>query len=205
MIEKLFFYEFMGTDFYHTAYSFFVYGFCCWVMECIFETIRQKKLVYNRGFNKGPFCTIYGVAYLFVYFVMKPLDGKWIALFFLGMIYATLLEYVTAVLLDKLFHQKLWDYTDMPFSFQGRINLFISLAWGGLIVLFFAVLQPTVIHLIDLIPVRFGYPIVNVLIWIYFIDLAFSFASRSKFGKNMKDKFDDKKEEIKMHFRGGRA
>lgn len=205
MIEKLFFYPIMGIDFYHTAYSFFFYGFACWIMECVFESIRQKQLILNRGFNKGPFCTIYGVAFLFVYFVMKPLDGKWLLLYFVGMLYATFLEYITAVLLDKLFHQKLWDYTDIPFSFQGRINLFISLAWGFLVVLMFAFIQPNVMRLIDLIPVRFGYPIINILIWVYFIDLAFSFAIRSKFGKNMKDKFDDKKEELKVRIRGGRS
>lgn len=205
MLKQLFFYPFMGIDFYHVAYSFFVYGFACWVMECVFESIRQKKLVYDRGFNRGPFCTIYGVAFLFVYFVMKPLDGRWVLLYFVGMLYATLLEYVTAVLLDKLFHQKLWDYSDMPCSFQGRINLFISLAWGGLIVLVFALIQPNVIRLIDLIPVRIGYPLIHVLIWIYFIDLAFSFAIRSKRGKDMMDKFGDKKEQLMMRIRGGRS
>lgn len=204
MLEKLFFYEFMGIDFYHTAYSFFFYGCACWLMECVFESLRQKKLVYDRGFNKGPICTIYGVAFLFVYFVMKPLDGRWVLLYFVGMLYATVLEYVTAVLLDKLFHQKLWDYTGIPCSFQGRINLFISLAWGALVVLMFAVFQPIVIYLIDLIPISIGYPLIHVLIWIYFIDLGFSFASRSRFGQNMKEKFDNKKEEIMIRVRGGR-
>lgn len=205
MIEQLFFTEFRGLDFYHTAYSFFFYGCACWLMECIFESIRQKKFVYDRGFNQGPICTIYGVAFLFVYFVMKPLDGKWLPLYFIGMLYATVLEYVTAVLLDKLFRQKLWDYTNMPCSFQGRINLFISLAWGALVVLMFAVIQPNVMRLINLIPVRVGFPIINILIWLYFMDLAFSFAIRSKYGKSMKEKLDDKKEEIKVRIRGGRV
>lgn len=180
MIEQFFFYKFMGTDFYHTAYSFFFYGCACWLMECIFESIRNKKIILDRGFNKGPICTIYGLAYLFIYFVMKPLDGKWFLLYVVGALFATALEYVAGVLLEKLFHQKLWDYTDFPLNFQGRICLFISLAWGLLVVLFFALFQPTVVHLIDLIPVRFGYPIIKVLILIYFIDLAFSFITRGK-------------------------
>ena len=205
MIEQLFFTEFRGLDFYHTAYSFFFYGCACWLMECIFESIRQKKFVYDRGFNQGPICTIYGVAFLFVYFVMKPLDGKWMPLYFIGMLYATVLEYVTAVLLDKLFRQKLWDYTNMPCSFQGRINLFISLAWGALVVLMFAVIQPNVMRLINLIPVRVGFPIINILIWLYFMEWAVSFAIRSKDGKSMKEKLDDKKEEIKVRIRGGRV
>jgi len=172
-------------------------------MECVFESIRQKKLVMDRGFNKGPICTIYGVAFLFVYFVMKPLDGKWIPLYIVGALYATTLEYVTAVIMDKIFHQKWWDYTDMPLNFQGRICLPISLAWGILVVLMFAVFQPHVMMLIDLIPVRIGLPVLQAMIWVYFIDLAFSIVSRSKVGKRAKEKIDVEKERIKYYFRDG--
>lgn len=203
MMEQIFFTPLLGIDFYHTAFSFFFYGVACWCMECVFESIRQKKLVMDRGFNKGPICTIYGVAFLFVYFVMKPLDGKWIPLYIVGALYATTLEYVTAVVMDKVFHQKWWDYTDMPLNFQGRICLPISLAWGILVVLMFAVFQPHVMMLIDLIPVRIGLPVLQAMIWVYFIDLAFSIVSRSKVGKRAKEKIDVEKERIKYYFRDG--
>ncbi len=180
MLEKLFFYEFMGIDFYHTAYSFFIYGCGCWLMECIFESIRQKKLILNRGFNYGPICTIYGVAFLFLYFTMKPLDGKWIWLYIVGTLFATILEYVVAVLMENVFHEKLWDYSDFPFNFQGRICLYISLAWGGLVILLFALFQPNVIRLIDLIPRNWGLPIIIVLIIVYFTDLGLSFAASGR-------------------------
>lgn len=180
MLEKLFFYEFMGIDFYHTAYSFFVYGCGCWLMECVFESIRQKKLVVDRGFNYGPICTIYGVAFLFLYFTMKPLDGKWIWLYIVGTIFATILEYVVAVIMENGFHEKLWDYSDFPFNFQGRICLFISLAWGVLVVLLFALFQPNVMRLIDLIPRSWGLPIIIVLILAYFTDLGLSFAASGR-------------------------
>lgn len=198
MEKRMFFTEFMGIDFYHTAWSFFVYGFACWIMECVFESIRQKKPVLDRGFLKGPFCTIYGLAFLFIYFVMKPLDGKWLLLFIVGMIYATVLEYVTALIMEKRFHQKLWDYTDLPLNFQGRICLPISLAWGGLVVLMFAFLQPRVIALIDLLPVRLGLPILKGVMCVYFLDLAFSFISRSKFGVRVKERHEQKREERKI-------
>lgn len=180
MLEKLFFNEFMGIDFYHTAYSFFIYGCGCWLMECIFESIRQKKLVLDRGFNYGPICTIYGVAFLFLYFSMKPLDGKWVWLYIAGTLFATVLEYVVAVIMENVFHEKLWDYSDFPFNFQGRICLYISLAWGGLVILLFALFQPNVMRLIDLIPRSWGLPIIIVLIVVYFTDLGLSFAASSR-------------------------
>lgn len=199
MLDKIFFTEFMGIDFYHTAYSFFFYGFACWIMETVFEGIRQKKLT-KRGFLLGPICTIYGLAWLFVYFVMKPLDGKWIWLYIIGALYATALEYGTAVFLEKVFHRKWWDYSDFKLNFQGRICFFISLAWGALIVLMFALFQPFAMWLIDLIPIRIGYPAIVILIWLYFMDVAFSYTSRSQFGIRMKEKLIDKKEAIKLRF-----
>jgi uncharacterized membrane protein len=199
MLQQMFFYKFMGIDFYHTAYSFFFYGFVCWIMETIFEWIRTKKLT-KRGFLKGPICTIYGVAWLFVYFVMKPLDGRWLVLYIVGTIYATVLEYVTGVLLEKKFHQRWWDYSDFPLNFQGQICLLISLAWGVLVVTMFAFMQPMVMQLINLIPVGIGFPVIVLMIWLYFMDIAFSFAAKSRFGAAMKEKLDDKKEAIKYHF-----
>lgn len=203
MIQHIFFTELLGIDFYHTAFSFFFYGCACWCMECIFESVRQKRLVMDRGFNKGPICTIYGVAFLFVYFVMKPLDGRWLLLYVVGALYATTLEYITAVVMDKIFHQKWWDYTDMKLNFQGRICLPISLAWGLLVVLMFALIQPQVMMLIDWIPVRLGLPVLQVMIWIYFMDLAFSIVSRTKLGERAKEKLEVERDRVKCYFRNG--
>lgn len=198
-LENFFFYPFMGTDFYHIAYSFFLYGSACWLMECIFEAIRTGKFT-NRGFNKGPICTIYGVAFLFMYFPMKPFAGKWVWMFIIGATVATILEYVTGVILEKTIHQKLWDYSDFPLNFQGRICFFISFAWGGLVVLVLGLLQPRIEAVISMIPRPLGFRVLNVLIWIYFIDLAFSIAIRSKYGAAMKDKLEDQKEKIRLRF-----
>lgn len=200
MLRQMFFYEFMEIDFYHTAYSFFFYGFACWIMETIFEWIRTKKLT-KRGFLKGPICTIYGVAWLFIYFVMKPLDGKWILLYIVGAIYATALEYVTGVILEKRFHQRWWDYSDLPLNYKGWVCLPITLVWGVLTVAMFWQVQPMVMKLINLIPVQIGYPLIQVFIWLYFMDLAFSLAARSKFGLNLKEKIKEKKRLFQVRFR----
>lgn len=199
MLQHMFFTKVMGIDFYHTAYSFFFYGFVCWIMETVFELVRTKKLT-KRGFLVGPICTIYGVAWMFVYFVLKPLDGKWLMLYIVGTLSATALEFTTGYLLEKKFHQRWWDWSDFPLNIKGHVCLPISLSWGLLIIVVFAFIQPWLLHAIDLIPVRFGLPIVIVCIWLYFMDLAFSFASRSKVGETVKGKLDNKVEAIKVRF-----
>lgn len=199
LIEKVFYYPFLGTDFYHIAYSFFLYGFACWVMECIFEAIRTKRFT-NRGFNQGPICTIYGVAFLGMYFPMKPFVGHWVAMFIVGAIVATILEYIVGVILERLVHERFWDYSDMPFNVNGRVCLFISVAWGFLVLIVLGFLQPRVEMLISLIPKRIGFYVLNALIWTYFIDLAFSIALHSKYGDQVRQRVDTQKKKIRVRF-----
>ena len=52
-----------------------------------------------------------------------------------GVVVATALEYVTAALMENIFHTSWWDYSDKKFNFQGRICLGCSLdgaylQWG---------------------------------------------------------------------------
>ena len=49
---------------------------------------------------------------------------------------ATALEYVTAVLMETIFHTSWWDYSENKFNFQGRICLGASLGWGAFTVTF---------------------------------------------------------------------
>ena len=49
------------------------------------------------------------------------------------MIFATILEYITGVVMDKLFHVRYWDYTKEPFNINGHICLISSLKYNPFI------------------------------------------------------------------------
>lgn len=53
-------------------------------------------------------------------------------LYLAGAAAATALEYVTGVVMEKLFKVRYWDYSKNRFNFQGHICLGSSLAWGFL-------------------------------------------------------------------------
>ena len=61
--------------------------------------------------------------------------------FLLGMTAATILEYVTGAVMERLFHVRYWDYSGQPFNLHGYISLASSLCWGC-----FSVLLVRVIH-----------------------------------------------------------
>ena len=92
----------LGVDLYHVLAWFWLYSFCGWIWESSYVSIRQKKLV-NRGFVNGPLLTLYGTGAVMVYLILRPFEANVWALYFGGVIVATVLEYVTGVLMETFF------------------------------------------------------------------------------------------------------
>ena len=92
-----------GEDLYHIVNWFYIYSFLGWLWESSYVSIKEQKLV-NRGFVAGPVCTIYGFGAVIVYLILKPIAGNILLLYICGVIVPTILEYVTAVLMENLFH-----------------------------------------------------------------------------------------------------
>lgn len=42
----------------------------------------------------------------------------------------SILEYITGFILEKVFHNKWWDYSNKPFNLHGYICLKFSIYWG---------------------------------------------------------------------------
>ena len=105
-----------GVDFYHIANWFYIYSFLGWLWETCYVSVRKGKLI-NRGFINGPLCTIYGCGALAVYLILLPISDNLLLLFVGGVVVATALEYVTAVLMENIFHTSWWDYSDNKFNY----------------------------------------------------------------------------------------
>lgn len=165
-----------GVDFYHIANWFYIYSFLGWLWETCYVSVRKGKLI-NRGFINGPLCTIYGCGALAVYLILLPISDNLLLLFVGGVVVATALEYVTAVLMENIFHTSWWDYSDNKFNFQGRICLGCSLGWGVFTVGLFRVLHPVVQEFTELYTRRTGEVAVCVITVVYIVDFAFSAAA----------------------------
>ena len=166
----------LGIDFYHLINWFIIYSFFGWVWETCYVSVKSGKYV-NRGFINGPFCTIYGCGAVSVYAILRPVSGNLLWLYVGGVVVATALEYVTAVLMESIFHTSWWDYSDNKFNFQGRICLGCSLGWGLFTVGLFRVLHPVVEEFTELYTRRIGEIAVCVITVVYIVDFAFSAAA----------------------------
>ena len=128
---------------------FFVYCAFGWVWESIYMSVLEKRLQ-NRGSLHGPYIPIYGFGGVVVYFTLGQMSSSFFSIntlwiFLIGMFSATVLEYITAVIIEKTFHTRLWSYDGYFCNFQGRICLIASLFWGFVSVMFVQIFNPVLI------------------------------------------------------------
>lgn len=98
---------------------FVFYSFVGWVFEIVYCALLARQLV-NRGFLYGPYCPVYGAGALANLLILGTVSNPF-AIFFLSALICGGIEYATAWALDKLFHAKWWDYSNMRFNLQGRV------------------------------------------------------------------------------------
>lgn len=113
---------------------FYIYCFFGWVWECLYVSVCERKWV-NRGFLKGPFLPIYGSGAICILVVTIPFRGNVLMMALVGMVSATLLEYVTGYVMERLFRVRYWDYTGKFLNINGYICLMSTLCWGVMTVL----------------------------------------------------------------------
>lgn len=191
--------ELQGVDLYHLVSWFFVYSFLGWLWESCYVSVKNREIV-NRGFVTGPFCTIYGCGAISVYLLLKPVEGNLPVLFLGGILVPTLLEYSTAVLMDKIFHTSWWDYSENKFNFQGRICLGASLLWGILTVLLFRVLQPFVEGIVNMYSVSVGRILLSAVLVGYGVDFVFSASAAFRLSEKL-ESMDLELERLRQEFR----
>lgn len=158
-----------GCDIYHIILWFLTYSILGWIVESIYMSICNRRLT-NRGFVKGPFIPIYGIGALTVFFTLRPYSGNAIALFLLGSLLATTIEYITAVIMKHVFGEIWWDYNGKPFNYKGIICLESSIAWGFYTIFLFMFLHNFVAGIVNSIPVRAGRIVGSAMLIIFTID-----------------------------------
>ncbi len=108
---------------------FYLYSFIGWIWECCFVRFSQGVWM-NRGFLHGPILPIYGFGALVIQLTTLQVSESYIKVFFYGMVAASLLEYMTGDVMERLFKVRYWDYSNEKFNLNGHICLYASIGWG---------------------------------------------------------------------------
>ena len=152
---------------FQILWYFYIYGFLGWCSEVAFAAVAHGKFV-NRGFVNGPICSIYGFGVMSVLLVLGPLKSSLWLLFGGSVLFTSAIEYLTGWVLEKVFHDKWWDYSKRPLNIKGYVCLEFSVLWGLACVFVVDVFQPLVAKAVDLIPKKLGWVLLGTFsaLWI---------------------------------------
>ena len=189
---------------------FYFYSIVGWVGESIYCSVLDRKIT-NRGFLLGPLCPIYGtgaVSMMFGLGWIRPLFTKIIPSFWgeivsfvlvalVGAVVCDIVEYITSFLMERLFHERWWDYSNRKFNLHGRICLHHSIFWAIGAVLFIYILDPFISKpLLHLIPDNLYVTIIAVVTSVLTIDLIHSIITAISI-RNIMDKLKLFSENVK--------
>lgn len=178
---------------------FIIYSFLGWVLESVFKTCLQKKLV-NSGFLHGPFCPIYGIGAIIMYLGLNNAKEYPVLVFILGFIILSIWEYIVGWGLEKVFNTKYWDYSKNKFNIKGRVCLMNSMFWGILGVIFIYTINPFVESKMDYIPtsillylliIIYAYLVIDAIISIIKVrNITIRLNKVKEIGKTIKEKLE---------------
>ena len=160
-----------GLSFYDIVIYFVLFAIAGYICEVIFAAIVLGKFV-NRGFLNGPWCPIYGFGVVIVAICLKPLSKSLLVLFIGSVLLTSVLEYFTGFILEKVFDQKWWDYSDDKFNLGGYICLKFSLLWGVACTAVVKIVLPAVDTVIRVVPRVVGLTLTGVIVALMLIDLS---------------------------------
>lgn len=128
---------------------FSIYSFLGWICEVIYCSIPVKKFI-NRGFLNGPVCPVYGFGALFVIYIMEWLNiDSPILIFIFGGVIASVIEFIADILLEYVFHTRLWNYSNRKFNIKGRVCLLNSTLFATLSLVLLEIIHPLMVLFIS--------------------------------------------------------
>lgn len=154
---------------YNIIIYFAIYAFLGWCVEVAYAALNTGKFV-NRGFLNGPVCPIYGFGVVFIIALLTPIENNAFMLFIGAVFITSFIEYMTGFVLEKVFHHRWWDYSDVPFNIKGYICLKFSLIWGIASIFVIKVVHAVVYDVVKFIPNLVGIILIAIIIISFLID-----------------------------------
>ncbi len=126
-------------------WTFMLGAFLGVVIETLWCIYKYKKLESRKGLIFGPFNALYGVAAVLLSLTINMSSHKSLGrVFLIGVIVASLVEYLCSYYQEKITGTISWDYKDFKWNLNGRINLVYSIMWGILTMVWFKYFMPII-------------------------------------------------------------
>jgi uncharacterized membrane protein len=163
---------------------FLIYAFLGWCTEVVYAAAETGKFV-NRGFLNGPACPIYGMGVLVVLYLLYPVKDNVLYMFLGSILITSAIEFTGGFTLEKVFHEKWWDYSDKPLNIGGYICPAFSLAWGLACLVVVDRIHPLVFSLVNWMPKAASKVLLVIAAGLFFVDLIATVKSVLKLNKKL--------------------
>lgn len=147
---------------------FILFALIGWILETCFSFYSLGYFT-KRGFLYGPLCPIYGYGAIILIIFFSTYRKHNIKLFIYSAIIFTIFEYFVSFILEALFSQHWWDYTNEFMNLNGRVSIFYSFAWGIIAILFINLIYPFFKKKINIILSRIPYKLQLFTIYVIMI------------------------------------
>ncbi len=170
-------------------WTFVIFSFIGWCIEEIYYIITEKKVA-NCGFLMLPFTPMYGIGAVLIDLAFTGINQIPILILLGSTLMLGTLKFLCGLVLDKVFKLKLWDYSKLPFSIKGYVNIPSAIVWGFVSLVLVQLVFPILKVYYALIPDLVSYIITLSLILVMVIDSIMSFATIHQIKKQLKEMDD---------------
>lgn len=189
--------NYTGTE---LLWLFLIYSFAGWVIETIFTTVKQRRFA-NRGLINGPFCILYGITAVLITVGLGELTGFWLFLF--SGIFATAVEWNSGHLIERIFKERWWNYSNVRWNLDGYICLPASLLWGGLGLVIVKWVNGFIVRILQFLPAIVTNILLIALLVILAVDAIASYLLLKQKGKHLEqwENVDNKIDHVSVKLR----
>lgn len=166
------------------ACLFFVGSSFGWVLELVFRnTVHKSEKWINPGFCTGPYVPLYGfgLCILFLLAQLEPMhliaNPFWNKVFVFAMmaVAMTVIEYIAGILCLKVFHVRLWDYSNLWGNLQGIICPTFSAIWAVLGAVYYFLIHPHILNMLGWLSRNLAFSFfIGLFFGVFIIDVAHS-------------------------------
>lgn len=143
---------------------FFLYSFIGWIYETVTAAVKQKRFV-NKGLVNLPFCTLYGGAAIVITVFGSELQGIW--LYIGSVIMITVFKWVSGRLIERIYHERWWDYSNKRWNIDGYAHLLDSVLLGIAAAAMIKWVNPLLIKAFGMLP----HTLVMIVLWVLSVAL----------------------------------
>lgn len=164
-----------GYNIYKLIWIFLSCSFLGAMIEMIFCYFTMGKLMSRSSLLYGQFSVVWGFGCVLLTILLRKMEGKRdLSIFCVGTFAGGVYEYICSLITEGLFGVRFWDYSDIPFHIDGRINLLFCFFWGIIAVIWVQNIYPYLSLKIEQIPIRYAKQLTWILVIFMIFDISIS-------------------------------